>query len=70
LATHDLAQASRVADDVLFMYRGRILENAPAARFFEAPQNDLAAAFLKGELLWWHRQDLKPPSEVKTRWQK
>lgn len=70
LATHDLAQASRVADDVLFMYRGRILENAPAAQFFEAPQNDLAAAFLKGELLWWHRQDLKPPSEVKMRWQK
>jgi len=70
LATHDLAQASRVADDVLFMYRGRILEYAPAAQFFEAPQNDLAAAFLKGELLWWHRQDLKPPSEVKTRWQK
>ena len=70
LATHDLAQANRIADDVLFMYRGRILENAPAAQFFKAPQNDLAAAFLKGELLWWHRQDLKPPSEVKTRWQK
>ncbi len=70
LATHDLAQANRVADDVLFMYRGRILEHSPAAQFFEAPQNDLAAAFLKGELLWWHRQDLKPPSEVKTRWQK
>ncbi len=70
LATHDLAQASRVADDVLFMYRGRILENSPATQFFEAPQNDLAKAFLKGELLWWHRQDLKAPSEVKTRWQK
>ncbi len=70
LATHDLAQANRIADDVLFMYRGRILENSPAAQFFEAPQNDLAAAFLKGELLWWHRQDLKPPEELKVRWQK
>ena len=70
LATHDLAQASRIADDVLFMYRGRILEIAPAAQFFEAPQNDLAAAFLKGELLWWHRKDLKPPAEIKVRWQK
>lgn len=67
LATHDLAQASRVADDVVFMYRGRVLETAPAARFFAGPQNDLAAAFLKGELLWWHRRDLKPPSKPKRR---
>ncbi len=67
MSTHDLGQAKRLADDVLFLYRGRLLENAPADKFFEQPQNDLAQAFLKGELLWWHRQELKPPSEIKHR---
>ena len=67
MSTHDLGQAKRLADEVLFLYRGRLLEKAPADKFFEAPQNDLAEAFLKGELLWWHRQELKPPSEIKHR---
>ncbi len=67
MSTHDLGQAKRLADDILFLYRGRILENSPAAQFFDAPQNDLARSFLKGELLWWHRQKLKPPSEQKHR---
>ena len=67
MSTHDLGQAKRLADDILFLYRGRILENSPASKFFEAPKNDLAQAFLKGELLWWHRQRLKPPSELKLR---
>ena len=67
MSTHDLGQAKRLADDVLFLYRGRLLENALADKFFDEPQNDLAQAFLKGELLWWHRQKLKPPSELKHR---
>jgi len=65
MSTHDLGQAKRLADDILFLYRGRILENSPAADFFDEPKNDLAQAFLKGELLWWHRKKLKPPSEHK-----
>ena len=58
MSSHDLNQARRLADEVLFLHRGRIKERAPAAAFFEAPQNDLAAAFLKGDLLWWRRQSL------------
>ncbi|MGH8584584.1 MAG: ATP-binding cassette domain-containing protein [Gammaproteobacteria bacterium] len=52
LATHDLAQARRLADDVLFLHRGRLLERAPAARFFERPDHPDARAFLRGDLLW------------------
>ena len=52
MTTHDLGQARRIADEVLFINRGRILEAAPADRFFNAPENDLAQAFLRGELLW------------------
>ena len=55
MTTHDLGQARRIADEVIFINRGRILETAPAKRFFEAPQNDLAQAFVRGELLWWHK---------------
>ena len=53
MTTHDLAQAKRIADEILFMFRGRLLERSPAASFFEKPENDLAQAFVKGELLWW-----------------
>lgn len=55
MTTHDLGQARRMADEVLFLHRGRLLEHAPAEQFFSAPKNDLAQAFIKGELLWWRR---------------
>jgi len=67
MSTHDLGQAKRLADNVLFLYRGRLLENAVAADFFNRPKNDLAQAFLKGELLWWNRKELKTPAELKHR---
>ena len=53
MTTHDLGQARRLADEVIFLHRGRILEYAKANQFFTAPNNDLAQAFLNGELLWW-----------------
>ncbi len=53
MTTHDLGQARRLADEVLFLHRGRLLETAPAERFFAGPDNDLARAFLGGENLWW-----------------
>ena len=66
MATHDLGQAKRLADEILFLYRGRVLENSSAKKFFLGPKNDLAQSFLKGELLWWHRQKLTPPSRLKN----
>lgn len=63
MTTHDLGQAKRLADEIVFMYRGRILEKAPAAEFFAGPKNDLAQAFLRGELLWWRsgKDDKREP---------
>ena len=52
LTTHDLGQARRLAGEVLFLHRGRLLEHAPAERFFDAPASAEAHAFLAGELLW------------------
>lgn len=51
MTTHDLAQAERMADEILFLYRGRLLEQTPAARFFAGPESDEARAFLKGDVL-------------------
>ena len=52
MTTHDLGQARRLADEVLFLHHGRLLEHGPAASFFAAPRSREAAAFLAGELLW------------------
>ena len=51
LVTHDLAQARRMAEDVIFMHRGRIVERAPAADFFRAPESEAAAAYLAGKIV-------------------
>ena len=52
MTTHDLAQARRLAEEVVFLHRGRLVERAPAEQFFEAPKTPLARAFLDGELIW------------------
>ena len=52
MTTHDLAQARRLADEVVFLHRGRLVERAPAEDFFAAPRTPEARAFLSGELLW------------------
>lgn len=52
MTTHDLGQARRLADEVVFLCRGRLLEHTPAEIFFEQPQSAEAAAFLRGDLVW------------------
>lgn len=52
MTTHDLAQARRLAGEVVFLHAGRLLEQAPAAAFFDAPATPEAAAFLRGDLHW------------------
>lgn len=52
MTTHDLGQARRLADDVLFLHKGALLEHRPAASFFDGPVCHEAVAYLRGELLW------------------
>jgi tungstate transport system ATP-binding protein len=52
MTTHDLGQARRLADTVLFLHRGQLLEYAQAAEFFSRPKSQEAAAFLEGRLVW------------------
>jgi tungstate transport system ATP-binding protein len=49
--THDLGQARRLADDVAFLNRGRLVEHTPASRFFDEPDSPQARDFLRGRLV-------------------
>ena len=52
MATHDLGQARRLSRRVLFLHKGRLIEDAESAAFFAAPATHEARAFLAGDLLW------------------
>jgi tungstate transport system ATP-binding protein len=52
MATHNLGQARRLGDEVLFIHQGRLVERAPVDKFFKEPASQEAAAFIKGELPW------------------
>ena len=52
MATHNLGQARRLGDEVLFIHQGRLVERASVERFFRQPATAEAAAFIKGELPW------------------
>ena len=51
MATHDIGQARRLAGDVVFLARGRLVERADAAQFFHSPASREAGAFLRGDLV-------------------
>ena len=50
LVTHDIEQARRLADYVVFMWLGELVEHGPAAPFFAQPQQKLTQAYLAREI--------------------
>jgi tungstate transport system ATP-binding protein len=51
MATHDLGQARRLAAEVVFLARGRIVERGASPQFFSSPSTDEARRFLAGDLV-------------------
>ncbi len=51
LVTHDLGQARRVGDDVVFLSAGRLVEQATVQDFFAHPKTALGRAFIRGEIV-------------------
>jgi phosphate transport system ATP-binding protein len=49
LVTHVLRQARRLADHVVFMYLGELVEHGPANQVFHDPQEAKTRAYLEGE---------------------
>lgn len=52
MTTHHLAQARRLADDIVFLADGCLVEHGPASQFFAAPASEAARAYLNEESVW------------------
>lgn len=50
MTTHDLAQAKRLANDIIFIDKGEIVEQRDARDFFTSPHSKAAQNFLAGKL--------------------
>jgi tungstate transport system ATP-binding protein len=50
MTTHNLGQARRIAEEIIFLHQGRVVEYAPASVFFTMPRSPEAVSFMKGEL--------------------
>jgi len=51
LVTHTLRQAKRLADNVIFLYFGKVVEEAPADEFFNNPKDPKSKAYLSGQIV-------------------
>lgn len=52
MSTHNLGQARRLGDEVLFIHEGQLAGRAPVEQFFSRPSSPEVAAFIKGEVPW------------------
>ena len=52
MTTHNLGQARRLGDEILFLYEGRLVECALGSQFFSKPVSPEATQFIKGEMPW------------------
>lgn len=50
IVTHILRQARRLADYVVFLYLGEVVEAGEAGEFFTAPRRDLTRSYIGGEI--------------------
>lgn len=51
MSTHNMGQAQRLADDVLFLHKGMVHENGAADAFFASPSTAEANAFINGDIV-------------------
>ena len=49
MTTHNLGQAKRLAEEVIFLADGRCIEQSPAAEFFRQPRTETAREFIRDE---------------------
>jgi tungstate transport system ATP-binding protein len=50
MATHNLAQARRLADEIIHIHSGRIVEHSDPDEFFNNPRSEITRKFITGEL--------------------
>ena len=50
LVTHDIGQARRLGDDLIFLHAGRVVETGRVPGVLDAPRSEAARAWLEGRL--------------------
>ena len=50
IVTHILRQARRIADHVVFLYLGEVIEEGPMREVFANPKHDLTRRYMQGEI--------------------
>jgi phosphate transport system ATP-binding protein len=50
IVTHNLAQASRISDNVLFLMKGDVVESTSARTFFHDPADERSRAYVSGRI--------------------
>jgi tungstate transport system ATP-binding protein len=60
MVTHDVGQARRMGEDLIFLHGGRVVETGAASRVLDAPRSEAARAWLDGRLY------LTPSSQPKN----
>ena len=59
VVTHNIQQAIRLADYVVFLYYGKVVEADTADKVFKSPQSLMTQAYIKGEFLdevWFDKE--------------
>jgi tungstate transport system ATP-binding protein len=49
--SHDIGQAKRLGDEIVFLHNGRLAEHSPAGHFFANPSSEAAQAYLEGRIV-------------------
>ena len=52
VVSHNLGQVARLAEDVVVLSQGRIVEHGPVAQVLSDPRSEATRAYLAGELPW------------------
>ncbi|VVB53463.1 Molybdate/tungstate import ATP-binding protein WtpC [uncultured archaeon] len=63
MSTHNIHQAKRLADYVIFLYLGSLIEHGPAKEIFRNPKEEATRAYIKGE----YYEEYKVDKEIDVR---
>lgn len=53
IVTHNMFQAKRIADEILFFADGRLIESGTTSKIFSSPKYDLTKKFISDESLFY-----------------
>jgi tungstate transport system ATP-binding protein len=51
MSTHDLGQAKRLANDIIYLHKGILESHGPKEDFLKSPPSDAARQFLAGDIV-------------------